>query len=140
MTKTHYTIPDGCTGFTVEQEGSRLVIEFIAEPKRWRAEEGGDYFCIDYGHVALSTEEGDTVDDCRYNSGNYYRTREEAEFKLKSERWRGCIGDNYYCLKNGDVHFERDGGFLRDDERYESGNYFETYEEAEAAFENRKNS
>jgi hypothetical protein len=31
MTKTHYTIPDGCTGFTVEQEGSRLVIEFIGD-------------------------------------------------------------------------------------------------------------
>ena len=54
---------------------------------RWRAEEGGEYQCLNsYGHI-------ETYQDCRYgyndnhyNSGNYFKTEEEAE--EMAEKWR----------------------------------------------------
>jgi hypothetical protein len=90
MTKTHYTIPDGCTGFTVEQEGSRLIIEFITEPKRWRAEICKNYYTIAHNLVFCLFEDNDKVDDFNYNSGNYFRTEEEAKAELEAEleRWK----------------------------------------------------
>ena len=47
---------------------------------RWRAKTGEIYYCLfaDMSIVA-ATERGDTVDNPRYNSGNYFQSKEQAE-------------------------------------------------------------
>lgn len=47
---------------------------------RWRAKRTDAYYTLDSTlDVIESTEYGDRYDDGRYDSGNYYRTRKEAE-------------------------------------------------------------
>lgn len=47
---------------------------------RWRAKRTEAYYTLDSTlDVIESTEYGDRYDDGRYDSGNYYRTRKEAE-------------------------------------------------------------
>ena len=48
---------------------------------RWRAEaEIGKYYYIDdFGEIGYTLEEGDDCDNFRYNTGNYFKTKEEAE-------------------------------------------------------------
>lgn len=52
------------------------------EPKRWRAELGKPYYTIitrdGIFMPNMSNEDGYSMDDSRYNSGNYYRTKEEC--------------------------------------------------------------
>ena len=50
------------------------------EPLRWRAEFGKCYCCL-YGDMSIVTtiEYGVDTDNMRYNSGNYFRTEEQAE-------------------------------------------------------------
>lgn len=48
--------------------------------KRWRAERGGGYFTITRAGDTKRLEDlRDKYDNHLYNSGNYYKTREEAE-------------------------------------------------------------
>ena len=50
------------------------------EYKRWRAREGDEYsFLSGSWYIGRSTEQADTVDDYRYNTGNYFKTEKEAE-------------------------------------------------------------
>ena len=50
------------------------------EYKRWRAREDDEYsFLSNAGYIGRSTEQADTVDDYRYNTGNYFFTKKEAE-------------------------------------------------------------
>ena len=54
------------------------------EPKRWRAEKGGEYHYIRFyleGWFCTSTSEdsNDYYDNLNYNSGNYFRTETEAK-------------------------------------------------------------
>lgn len=50
------------------------------ENKRWRAEIGNKYFCVDdYGDVVFRLENNDMADNYRYKTRNYFRTEEEAE-------------------------------------------------------------
>ena len=56
-------------------------------PKRWRAEEGGIYWFIDSdftGKVRDLWDRRSTDENVRYNLGNYFKTKEEAE-KVKEE-------------------------------------------------------
>lgn len=47
---------------------------------RWRAKEGEYYYSFNgFLDISLKTEALDKFDDCRYNSGFYFGTREEAE-------------------------------------------------------------
>ena len=47
---------------------------------RWRAEIGGKYWYLDsFGDVDYSIEEYDRLDTCRFNFGNYFKTKKEAE-------------------------------------------------------------
>lgn len=47
---------------------------------RWRAKEGEYYYSFDgFLDISLKTEALDKFDDCRYNSGFYFGTREDAE-------------------------------------------------------------
>lgn len=55
------------------------VDETVSNP--WRAYIGEDYFCIDGLLHILSSEEVNWVgDDDKYSVGNYFRTRERAEY------------------------------------------------------------
>ena len=48
--------------------------------KRWRAKEGGIYWYIDsFCGVEYSTETNHEGDTYRFNCGNYFRTKAEAE-------------------------------------------------------------
>lgn len=56
-------------------------------PKRWRAEEGGIYWFIDSdftGKVRDLWDQRSTDENVRYNLGNYFKTKVEAE-KVKKE-------------------------------------------------------
>ena len=49
------------------------------KPKRWRAQEKGEYWCIVFDGNAISTIELDCRGDHNlYNFGNYFRTKGEA--------------------------------------------------------------
>ena len=64
-----------------------LINEKYRIPKRWRAEEGGIYWFIDSdftGKVRDLWDRRSTDENVRYNLGNYFKTKEEAE-KVKIE-------------------------------------------------------
>lgn len=80
--------------FTVtkeEFENIKNMVEKINEkygiPKRWRAEKGGIYWFIDTdfsGKVRDLWDQRSTDENVRYNLGNYFKTKEEAQ-KVKEE-------------------------------------------------------
>ena len=54
--------------------------EIPEEYKRWRAREGGLYWCVrDDGEAGNDCEIRVDVDDGRYGFGNYFKTEEEAQ-------------------------------------------------------------
>jgi hypothetical protein len=56
-------------------------MEVKKSTKRWRAENKWGYWFIDfYGDVIDSLELYEHIDNGRYNLGNYYQTKEQAEF------------------------------------------------------------
>ena len=64
-----------------------LVNEKYGIPKRWRAEKGGIYWFIDTdfsGKVRDLWDQRSTDENVRYNLGNYFKTKEEAQ-KVKKE-------------------------------------------------------
>lgn len=67
---------------TIPYEGNEHLLGTTdsPKPKRWRAEEKKKYWIVQNdGTVVEEDEYQDDVDDARYNIGNYFRTREEAE-------------------------------------------------------------
>lgn len=61
----------------------------IVELPRWRAKKGKTYFYVSIGGGIFpnsSFEESDEVDNKRFESGNYFKTREEAEAVAKKVR------------------------------------------------------
>ena len=61
------------------------------DPLRWRAEDGELYYYVNmYGNVEPFTERKEWSDDKSYNSGNYFRTKEEAE--AAAVKWRELFG------------------------------------------------
>jgi hypothetical protein len=85
MTKTTYPIPQGCTSVTVEQDGETVIVKFETEAKRWRAELFGMYFTTLNGDVVSFPDGDDRYDRMNYNSGNYFRTFEEAQAELDKQ-------------------------------------------------------
>ena len=68
----------------IEEKVRRINKKYSIE-KRWRAEEGDTYYFI-YGSVLdidYSYESSNDVDNTRYELGNYFRTEELAEKKIK---------------------------------------------------------
>ena len=62
-----------------------LINEKYRIPKRWRAEYKDKYFAIlNSGKILEIIDYGDIDDNIRYNLGNYFKTKEEAE-KVKEE-------------------------------------------------------
>lgn len=76
-------------------------LEYIVEkvnkkygvPKRWRAEDGNYYYHVDDEFIIQKeVEDYMILDNNRYNTGNYFRTKEEAEeyaeyMRKKSIEW-----------------------------------------------------
>lgn len=55
--------------------------------KRWRAEKDKNYYFISAGgEVRQGAEYELTINDCHYTFGNYFKTREEAEFEVERLR------------------------------------------------------
>lgn len=55
--------------------------------KRWRAKKGGKYFYTNHIYGIGFSFEHDCMEDCeRYDLGNYFETKEEAEAKAKQIR------------------------------------------------------
>lgn len=58
-------------------------------PKRWRAEQKKGYFYIhSNGLVDETMESYKTMDNQRYELGNYFRTEEEAQKIIDSKEWQ----------------------------------------------------
>lgn len=58
----------------------KYIIATAKELFRWRAERTETYYTLDSTmDVIESSEYGDRYDDGRYESGNYFRTRKDAE-------------------------------------------------------------
>lgn len=81
--------------FTVPQDDIALFsnkIDKINEkygiPKRWRAEEGGIYYFINLESSVSKERDFDHSDYCRYELGNYFKTKEDAEKVLNSKEYK----------------------------------------------------
>lgn len=83
MEKQTITIPDGCKAEIRQENGKTVIV--IEGKKGWRAKYKEKYFFarVSYeigGYIVWNTdEEGYDIDCNRYDCGNYFRTREEAE-------------------------------------------------------------
>ena len=71
--------------FQAEFEKLGYVYDFkthTASKKRWRAERGGEYcFFSNLLEVHIDIDIHASLDDKRYNIGNYFKTKEDAEAK-----------------------------------------------------------
>ena len=58
-------------------------------PKRWRAERGEKHFSIlSTGGVGSFSEYYDKFDNDRYDLGNYFKTKEQAQKVVDSKEWQ----------------------------------------------------
>lgn len=77
----YLTHEDGCILIYKEYECKENI--------RWRAKKGYMYYYIDFNGpdsfcVASRTETFDYIDECKFNTHNYFQTEKEAEKKLDS--------------------------------------------------------
>lgn len=83
----YYILPGGYIAAVSTNSTHGNYIMATAEevkPFRWRAKRRDHYYTIDSTMLIIeSTEDGDKYDDGRYKSGNYFRTKEEAEKAVK---------------------------------------------------------
>ena len=69
-------------------------------PKRWRAEQKKGYFYIySNGLVDETMESYKTMDNQRYELGNYFRTEEEAQKIIDSKEWQ----EFWEKVRNGEI-------------------------------------
>lgn len=70
------------------KEGKRWNAEKkrIEDLPRWRAEEGGSYYCLLGIEIIGTTDERSSADDTRDANNNYFKTREAAECVAKQIR------------------------------------------------------
>lgn len=69
-----------------EVEINEEQIKEIKKPKykRWRAEEGEEYYFLsDLGEILSANDCRDKSDNFLYNTDNYFKTVEEAEFRIR---------------------------------------------------------
>ena len=58
-------------------------------PKRWRAEGGERYFLVSMnGLIEFKIEVDDACCKLRYDLGNYFKTKEEAQKVIDSKEWQ----------------------------------------------------
>ena len=79
MNSENYIVINGKKAELTEEQLQQLGIE-VGKDKRWRAEENAVYyFTTDTGKVGVSREYLMDVDNIRYDTHNYFKTKEEAE-------------------------------------------------------------
>lgn len=79
MNNENYIVINGKKAELTEEQLKQLGIE-VSKNKRWRAEESAVYyFTTDTGKVGVSREYLMDVDNIRYDTHNYFKTKEEAE-------------------------------------------------------------
>lgn len=76
-----------------EIEDLKTIVSAINEkygiPKRWRAERGEKHFSIlSTGGVGSFSEYYDKFDNDRYDLGNYFKTKEQAQKVVGSQEWQ----------------------------------------------------
>lgn len=68
------------TQIKAEIEALQKELERVEGAVRWRAEKNGSYYYLDSsGGVARGWESGNSADNYRYATGNYFKTKKEAE-------------------------------------------------------------
>lgn len=84
-----------------EVELKEEQVKEIEKPKykRWRAEEGGKYYFLsDLGEILSANDCRDKSDNFLYNTDNYFKTKEEAEFCKKQllylQQYKDYLGDD----------------------------------------------
>lgn len=85
-----------------EVEVSEEQVKEIEKPKykRWRAEEKGEeyYFLSDLGEILSAIDCRDKSDNFLYNTDNYFKTEEGAEFRKKQllylQQYKDYLGDD----------------------------------------------
>lgn len=95
--------------FTVPREDIALFLDKIncinekyGIPKRWRAEEGEEYYFLDGKCEIWNTNEiKKKIDDVFFEQGNYFKTKEEAE-KVKIE-----LDKFWERVRNGEIGGEK---------------------------------
>ena len=95
--------------FTVPREDIDLFLDKIncinekyGIPKRWRAEEGEEYYFLDGKCEIWNTNEiKKKIDDVFFEQGNYFKTKEEAE-KVKIE-----LDKFWERVRNGEIGGEK---------------------------------
>lgn len=79
MNNENYIVINGKKAELTEEQLQQLGIE-VGKDKRWRAEETAVYyFTTDTGKVGVGREYLMNVDNIRYDTHNYFKTKEEAE-------------------------------------------------------------
>ena len=62
----------------------KMYASLIPPNKRWRAEKDDEYYYItERGFATFKKEIGSGLDDAQYELGNYFETREQAEFEAE---------------------------------------------------------
>ena len=82
--------------FLVDKEDLKKILEIVNKinekygiPKRWRAEIGKKHFSIlSTGGVGSFSEYYDKFDNDRYDLGNYFKTKEQAQKVVDSKEWQ----------------------------------------------------
>ena len=86
-TAIYYILPSGYIGAVSTNSTQGKYVMATAEevkPFRWRARRCDHYYTIDSTlSIIESTEYEDNYDEGRYESGNYFRTRKEAEIAVE---------------------------------------------------------
>lgn len=79
-------------------------VDFVNEkygiPKRWRAEKEKEYFFVT-GTSEITTDEEyyNEADNARYELGNYFKTKEEAQKVIDSKEWQ----EFWERVRNGEI-------------------------------------
>ena len=80
MKEIKVNLPIDCEIGNVSAKIKDGCIVVMCEPKKWRVENGSEYYLIGtHGEVLEDIEDNCDVDDERYYAGNYFRTQEQAE-------------------------------------------------------------
>ena len=88
-------------GKEYEVEITEEQVKEIEKPKykRWRAEEGEKYYFLsDLGEILSAIDCRDKSDNFLYNTDNYFKTEEEAEFRgqqlLYLQQYKDYLGED----------------------------------------------
>ena len=98
--------------FLVDKEDLKKILEIVNKinekygiPKRWRAEIGKKHFSIlSTGGVGSFSEYYDKFDNDRYDLGNYFETKEQAQKVIDSKEWQ----DFWAKVREGEIGGENE--------------------------------